>query len=161
MTDPLATYLSDHLAGSKFAVDLFEDLVDEHPDSSFGKFAENTLAEVAADRAVLQKIYDDIYGGGSTLKEAAAWFTEQLSRLKLRFRSDAGFGEFEALELLAIGILGKFKLWTALATVAPLDERIKGIDFDHLIERAQLQHDEVERYRLAAAKKALTPSNRP
>jgi hypothetical protein len=159
MADSLATYLSDHLAGSKFAVDLLEDLIDKHRETSLGEFAEKVLKEVTADRAVLQKLYDEISIGGSPFKEAAAWFSEQIARLKLRFRSDAGFGEFEALELLALGILGKSKLWTALSKLAPFDERLKGIDFDHLIQRAQLQHDEVEHYRLAAAKKALAPTN--
>jgi hypothetical protein len=160
MADPLATYLTDHLAAAKFSVDLLEGLIDKHAETPFGEFTKKILKEVSADRAVLQNVYDDIHGGGSALKEAAAWFSEQIARLKLRFRSDAGFGDFEALELLALGILGKAKLWVALSKLAPFDERIRRIDLDHLIQRAQLQHDEVERYRLAAATKALSQSSR-
>jgi len=51
-------------------------------------------------------------------------------------------GDFEALEALSLGVLGKVKLWDALAQIAqqlPISE----LDFDELIKRAQTQHAEI------------------
>ena len=60
-------------------------------------------------------------------------------------------GTFEALETLALGILGKLALWRALAVVAATDARLRGIDFDSLAARAQAQHARVEERRIEAA----------
>jgi hypothetical protein len=66
------------------------------------------------------------------LVEAAAWLGEKVSRVKLRRRAAGGLGTFEALEALALGILGKLALWRALAVIAAVDGRLGGMDFDHL-----------------------------
>ena len=45
-------------------------------------------------------------------------------------RSTAGtLGTFQALEILALGVLGKLALWRALIEVAPSDARLSGVDF--------------------------------
>jgi hypothetical protein len=144
--------------GAKFAIQLLERMRDTQGNDSISKFAAKVLKEVEADRAVLQELCNDIGGSDSTMKEAAAWLAEWTAQLKLRVGSDAELGDFEALEVLTLGILGKSKLWTALSELAPFDARLNRLDFQQLIQRAQLQHDEVEAYRLAAATKALKPS---
>jgi hypothetical protein len=75
--------------------------------------------------------------------------------LKLRRRAAGGLGTFEALEALALGILGKLALWRALAVSAAADARLRGVDFDHLAARAQAQHARVEERRLEAARVVL------
>src|SRR4051812_24556166 len=101
MSDPLAIYLNDHLAGAKFAIELLEGLRDKHHESSLGKFAAKILDEETADRTLLQKLRDDLDGGRNVLKEAGAWLTERTAQLKLRLGGEPGLGDFETLELLS------------------------------------------------------------
>jgi hypothetical protein len=156
MSDPLATYVHDHLAGAVVAINLLEALRDQHAGEPLGQFAAGLLVEVEADRTILQGLAERVGVGSSRLKEAAAWMGEQVSRLKLRRRAAEGLGTFEALEALALGILGKLALWRALAVVATVDPRVGGMDFDHLTTRAHAQHAQVEERRLEAARTALS-----
>ena len=54
MSDPLAIYLHDHLAGSNFAIELLEFLRDQHAGQKLGDAAGELLAEVEKDRKTLQ-----------------------------------------------------------------------------------------------------------
>jgi hypothetical protein len=154
MSEPLSIYLSDHLAGAKFAIDLLEYLRETHETLPLGQFADRLLGKIMEDRSVLEKLSNDV-GGTSILKEASAWLAEKTARLKLRLGTDAGFSEFEVLETLSIGVVGKLKLWQALSQIVDQDARVRGLDLDRLIARAQEQHDEIEMRRLEAAKKVL------
>jgi hypothetical protein len=155
MSSPLATYLHDHLAGAVVAINVLEALRNQHDGEPLGQFAAGLLVEVEADRAVLQRVAERVGARSSGLKEATAWLGEKVSRLKLRRRAARGLGTFEALESLALGILGKLALWRALAVVAAADARLRGVDFDHLAARAQAQYAQVEERRLEAARTAL------
>lgn len=158
MTDPLAVYLQDHLAGSVHAVGLLEFMRDEHPGEGLGQFAANLLREIEADREVLRKLAERVGSGSSGSKEFGAWFGKKLSRLILHHHTADGLCTFEALELLELGINGKLALWRALGAIAPTDARLQVIDFKHLAARAEAQHDQVEERRLEAARSALNPS---
>jgi hypothetical protein len=160
MSDPLATYLHDHLSGAVVAINLLEALRDEHAGESLGQFAEGLRAEVEADRAVLQELAERVGAGSSALKEATAWLGEKVSRLKLGSDTAGELGTFEALDTLALGILGKLALWRALAAVAATDARLRGIDYDSLAARAQAQHTRVEERRIEAARTALQAAPR-
>jgi hypothetical protein len=148
MSDPLATYVHDHLAGAVVAINLLEALRDRHAGEPLGQFAAGLLVEVEADRAVLQGLAGRVGAGSSRLKEAAAWLGEKVSRVKLRRRAAGGLGTFEALEALALGILGKLAPWRALGVMAAVDGRLGGMDFDHLAARAHAQHAQAEERRL-------------
>jgi hypothetical protein len=50
MSDPLATYLHDHLGGAKAAIDLLEAMRDGQQEQPLKDFAANLLIEVQADR---------------------------------------------------------------------------------------------------------------
>jgi hypothetical protein len=152
MSDSLATYLHDHLAGSNFAIELLEFLRDQHAGEPLGDSAAVLLAEVEQDRKTLQGIIGRIGSGAPILKEAAAWLGEKLSELKLG-RGD--FGTFEALEALALGILGKLALWQALEVVAQADARLRGVDFNQLSASAEGQHSQAEKLRLQSARAAF------
>jgi hypothetical protein len=155
MSDPLATYLHDHLAGSAHAVDLIEVLRDQYAGEPLGEFADGLLAEVQADRATLKGLAERVGEGSSGLKEFSGWLAEKVSRLKLRPHDNGGLGTFEALEFLALGVYGKLELWRALAVVSPLDARLLGVDFYELAARAEAQHREIEAWRLEVARTAL------
>lgn len=147
MKDPLATYIHDHLSGSRFAVELLEWLRDQHPEDPVGEFAAGMLSEVEKDKAVLEDALARIDDGTPLVREAASWVAEKAAEFKLK---PGGLGTFEALELLALGILGKLKIWEAMVKIAQMDDRVRGIDFNKLAARARLQHVQVEERRLEA-----------
>jgi hypothetical protein len=159
MSEALATYLQDHLAGSVHAVGLLEFMRDEHAGEPLGQFASDLLTEIESDREVLRRLAEGVGSGASASKELGAWFGERLSRIKLHHHTDDGLGTFEALEFLELGIGGKLALWRALGAAAPTDARLKGIDFKHLATRAEFQQSQVEERRLEAAQVALNPSS--
>lgn len=150
MSDPLATYLHDHLAGARAAIQILKTLQKEEGDSPLGGLATDLLYEIEADRQVLRGLADRVSDRPRVVKEAAARVGELASRLKLRHDLGSGLGNFLALEILAIGIEGKHGLWRALQQLAD-DERVRGLDLDALIRRARDQHARVEAFRLRMA----------
>src|SRR3954454_17536921 len=152
MSNPLSTYLHDHLAAAQFAVELLKSLHEQHDGEPLGAFAAALLLEVEEDRQTLQRIVDQAGTEASLLKEATAWVGEKVSRFKLRHGSAGESGTLEALETLELGLLGKQALWRALAIVAPTNVRVRGEDFDALVARAQAQHAQVEERRLHVAR---------
>jgi hypothetical protein len=157
MSDRLAIYLHDHRAGSNFAINLLEGMRDQKSDRDLSLFAADILAEVIQDRDTLQTIVDRVGESHTDLKEASAWFAEKASRLKLTHDEALGLGTFEALETLALGILGKLSLWDALREIAEFDDRVRGESYDWLADRARDQHDRVEEYRLRVAHATFSP----
>jgi hypothetical protein len=161
MSDPLATYLHDHLAGSVHAIDLLESMRNQHAGEPLGHFAPGLLVEIEADRDVLRELAERLGVGSSGLKELAAWVGEKVSRIKLGSHDAGGFGTFEALELLELGIHGKRALWCALAVVAETDARLQSTDYACLAARAETQEASVEEQRLAVARTAFRAANWP
>lgn len=157
MSDPLVTYLEDHKAGAGLAIGLLEGMKARREDASLCQFAGTILALIEEDEDTLRKLAKDIGTGSNLLKESAAWVTEKASRIKLGSGSSGDFGTFEALEFLSLGIQGKLSLWHALQVVAVTDARLRGLDFETLIARAQEQYARVEERRLALASSALSP----
>jgi hypothetical protein len=128
---------------------------DRYPNEPLGQLASTLLVEVEVDRETLRRIVDRVGKGSPDLKEAAAWITEKASRLKLGHDEAKGIATFQALETLALGILGKRALWRALALLAETDERLRDLDFHELIARAEAQHAKVEENRLFVARTAF------
>ena len=155
MSDSLVTYLHDHLAGAAFAIDLLESLRDHYAGQPLGELASSVLLEVKQDREVLQGFANRIGKGSSGVKEAAGWVAEKVMRMKLTHSDAMGLGTFQALETLALGILGKLALWEALKVIAESDDRLSGIDLEHLSARALEQHAQVEASRLLVARSAF------
>jgi hypothetical protein len=155
MEDPLRIYLHDHLAGSGFAIELLETLGKEFAGHETETVASTILGEVREDRRMLETIIDRVGRSHADLKDAAAWFTEKVSRIKLRHDNPAGIGAFEAFEALGLGVMGKRALWRALSRIAPNDARLSGYDFEVLASRAQAQFDKIDEYRLRLAPAAL------
>jgi|GEM_PF-516765 len=151
MSNPLGTYINDHLAGSAYAIDLVEFLRDTYEGQELGQFAAWLLAEIKADREVLEGLRERVGGGPSKAKELTAWLGQKVSRVKLGHTGNDGLGLFEALEFLEIGIHGKLELWRAFAVVAPANPQLRGVDFEHLANRAEKQRAEVESRRLNLA----------
>lgn len=156
MSDPLATYLSDHVAGSQGAVNLLRFLRDHHAGEPVSRLAAELLVDVEEDRDVLEDLLERVGARrAAVLKEAVVWLGEKIGRLKLHRRAGEGLGTLMALESLALGIRGKLALWRALAAAATTNRRLSGVDFDHLIARARAQYDKVEELRLDVARTIL------
>jgi hypothetical protein len=155
VSDPLASYLHDHLAGSAFAIELLKTLRDQHSGDPLGAFAGTLLPDIEQDREVLQGIIFRVGQGHPTLKEAAAWLAEKVSELKLRHSFAGGLETFQALETLSLGILGKRSLWRALALVSQMDSRVAGVDYEQLTARAERQYSDVEEQRLNTARQVF------
>jgi hypothetical protein len=159
MSDPLATYLHDHLAGSMIAVDLLTVLRDEHAAEPLGRLAAELLADVEADRAVLRGLTERVGAPTNPVKEAAAWLAEKVMRAKLHRQMSGELGTFEAVEALALGIQGKLALWLALERIAAEEPRLGGPDYALLAERARSQHARAEAARLGLARRALSSAD--
>jgi len=60
MSEPLVTYLNDHLGGAQIAVQVLEAMRDQHDDPKFREFASTLLPEIEADDRVLRSIAEKI-----------------------------------------------------------------------------------------------------
>lgn len=156
MKEPLSIYLQDHLAGAMFGVELVQALEQDQHGSELGRSAGTWRREIEADRARLREIVERVEAAPGTVKEVISWIAEKASRLKLRRQTNSELGTFESLEALALGILGKKKLWQALKTVALSDKRLSGVDCDALEQRASEQHDSVAESRIRRAATVFT-----
>jgi hypothetical protein len=159
MSNPLATYLHDHVAGSYFAIKLLRRLHEQYRHEQLGKFALTLTAEITQDQETLEAIVDRVGRSHLDLTEATGWLAEKASQLKLRGdESSGGIGTFEALETLTLGILGKLALWHVLPLIRDVDPRVPEIDFEKLAERAEEQYAWVEAQRLHLARTAFRPA---
>jgi hypothetical protein len=159
MSDPLVTYVNDHLGGAGIALEILEPLRDQHDDKNLRDLAIVLLMAIQADDHTLRAIAEKIGSGPSAIKEVGGWIVEKAARLKLGHTGSTDFAMFESLELLAIGIHRKLCLWQALQVASRADSRLHGFDFEMLIIRAKQQYDHVERNRLHLAETVLTPTN--
>ncbi len=159
MPAPLVTYVNDHLAGARTALQLLEAMRDQHDDQKFRDFAAVLLPEIEADDRTLRTIAEKIGSGPSVVKEVGGWLVEKATRLKLGHTGSTDFALFESLELLALGIHGKLCLWKALQVASGQDSRLLEFDFEKLIGRARQQYEEVESRRLNLAQRVLSPTS--
>jgi HEAT repeat protein len=153
MNSPLVTYLHDHLAGARFAIDLLEELYRQEVDSDVARAAATLLTEIKEDRSILENYLNTLNHDESLLKDVAAWVAQKAGRLKLDL--DDPFGLFEAVEILSLGVLGKLALWNALRALRNAGEPVEGLDLDGLIGRAREQHQQLEMLRISLAVRVL------
>lgn len=153
MSEALVIYVHDHLAGARFAINLLHDLSKQDFDVEVARLAASLLPEIEADRTELEGFEKQIGGGASVLKEAAAWAAQKVARSKLT--SDEPLGLFEAIETLSLGVLGKLALWNSLKVIRGNDDRLRTLDLEELIMRAEAQHKALESLRLKLAAAVL------
>jgi hypothetical protein len=143
-TDPLATYLHDHLAGATATVELLAMLVKEHGEGTIGEVAATLLGEVREDRATLRSLAEEDGQRAGLLKAAAAWVGSKIGRVRLGRAAAGKVGTWETLEALALAILGKLALWEALREAVPSRPELADVDLATLIARAHWQHATAE-----------------
>ena len=153
----LVTYLNDHLAGSHIAVEILQHLEAEAsdliPDLSALK------SDIEADRDQLRTLMDRLHIPESRVRKVTSWIAEQVTEAKFEADDETRgtLRRLERLEALAVGIDGKSALWRALNAAAEGAAELRGMDYEHLTERAQKQRNRVEILRLQAARLALAP----
>jgi len=156
-SEHLVTYLNDHLAGSVAAIELLEQLENEHAGTPLNRLFAELRLDVLADRQELEALMAKLRIDQSSARKASAWLTEKLAELKLRIDDPAkGFLRLlQAIEVLSLGIEGKSLLWRSLAAAAEQSPTLRTLDYERLTTRAEEQRRNLEAVRLEAAKKAL------
>jgi hypothetical protein len=152
--DRLTTYLNDHHAAAVGALELARRSAGSNRGTALGKFLGQLAQEIAEDRRTLRAIMAELGVRVDPVKPAGAWVAEKLGRLKLNgsLVAYSPLSRLEELELLALGVEGKLRLWRALERRGlPGAE----VDLAQLIDRARSQLRRLERHRLAAVGEAL------
>jgi hypothetical protein len=152
----LAIYLSDHYAGSTVGVELAKRAARHNAGTRIGVVLDDVVAEIEADRRALERLMASLEVEPSRVKRAGAFLAERLARLKTNGRlfHFSPLSRVVELEGLALGILGKLKLWEGLADVAAL-QGVAGLDLTDLARRARSQHHAVEECRRQAVEVAF------
>ena len=109
----LATYLKDHLAGSKAGVSLARRIAAGAGDEAERTEMESVAADIQADRQRLLALMDSLEVSPSRFKEAGAWVGEKLGALKLN--ASAPDRRLLQYESMIMGVTGKLELWRALS----------------------------------------------
>lgn len=157
----LTTYLNDHLAGSVAALEMLDRLIEHASMADVRGALTRVRAEIAADQQTLERLLAQVGGEQSALRQVGGWIADKVGHLKLLVDDPLRetLQRLEALEMLALGILGKLSLWRALSIAQPQISRLNGIDFGRLAARANEQYAEVEALRLESARRILTDAD--
>ena len=153
----LETYLNDHLAGATAGVDLAREIASDTEGTPVAAVMRQLADDIEADRTVLEGLITSLDFEQHTVKQAAAWMAEKMSRLRLN-RVSAGSHELAllmSLETLSMGVEGKRCLWQALEEIAPKEPAVAAVDLPRLVKRAVAQQELLETYRRAVAPAAL------
>jgi hypothetical protein len=156
-TELLRTYLNDHLAGAAAGSELAKKISAEHQGTSTGEFLAELAQDIEQDRVTLAELADRLGVEKDPVKEAAGWFMEKFSRVKLsdRFTGSAELKLLLEFETLSLGIEGKLALWRSLQQVSDRHPELDDTELDSLVKRAQDQRSRLEEHRLETAKRAL------
>lgn len=157
-SDELVLYMNDHLSGAAAALSLIDRLIDGSQSAEDRRLLEALKAEIEEDASTVERLIHELGGERSSVRQAGGWISEKLAALKLRFDDPAGarLSRFEALEMLALGILGKRALWRVLRS-ANLPQ-LRSLDLEALEGRAQRQHDLVDDERLVLGRRLFAPA---
>lgn len=154
-TDRLATYLTDHMAGSVSAAELVARLrageIDPALASALGQVAESIQRHQGIVRQLLGQRGRREHRG----KNLAAWLAEKLTRPVMPIDGDDEFGLLRALEALMMGMRGRVAMWQALETILPSHPELIGLDARGLCLEAEEQLRMMDRHRLEVARLAL------
>jgi hypothetical protein len=151
----LTQYLQGHDAAGTAAVQTVKLQAEAQRGTPLGSLLARMGEEIAQDKASLREVMALLEVTPSRLKGAAALVAAAFGRWTLRAHFP---GEPQArligLESLSLGIEGKARLWRALRELASGDPRLGDVDFDNLTRRAEHQREDLEPYRLDAARDA-------
>ena len=143
MTDQhrLSIYLNDHLAGAIAGSELARRAASSNERSVLGPFLAALAEEIDQDRESLERFMKLLEIRRNLAKDAAAWLSEKVGRLKLNGQiiGYSPLSKLVELEGLSLGVNGKLSLWKTLKELSREDERIDAAEVNLLIERALSQ----------------------
>ena len=155
-TNHLHTYLNDHLAGSVAALELLDHLIKHHEGKSLGIFFRDLGTEIRADQETLRNLIRELGAEESSVRKAGAWIAQKFGQMKIGAAdAEDSFGLLQALEVLALGIVGKKLLWRSLDAIVLHVPELHGTDFRRLEMRAEEQIARVEAERLRTAREVF------
>jgi hypothetical protein len=154
---PLATYLNDHLAGARVAIDLAEKAADRDRGERLGVYLAELRTAIDEDRVSLEGIIDRLGIEKGGVKATAGRAVEKVSRLRLneKVTGDPDLSRVLELETLIMGVTGKLRLWHSLQESMATDARLSGVDLDALVQRAHDQLAGLEDHHREAAARAF------
>jgi hypothetical protein len=154
----LGIYLNDQLALGVAGRELARRAASENTGSELGAFLERLAAEVTEDVDTLERVTQHLGISLSRTKRPLALVAERVGRLKPngQLRGYSPLSRFLELESLALGLDGKKLLWANVRDLADVADRLVDGDFDALIDRAARQREELEPFRVAAGRDALS-----
>ena len=151
MTDQhrLSIYLNDHLAGAIAGSELARRAASSNERSELGPFLAELAEEIDQDRESLERLMKLLEIRRNLAKDAAAWLSEKVGRLKLNGQiiGYSPLSKLVELEGLSLGVNGKLSLWKTLKELSREDERIDAAEVNLLIERALSQAISLEEER--------------
>ncbi|WP_337175829.1 hypothetical protein [Paludisphaera sp.] len=157
MSDDLAKYLTDHMAGSVAALELLERLRAANENGPIAATAARLIDEIHGEREVLDGLAEKAGATMTLPRKAASWVAEKAVQLKLLYDdpTEGCLRLLESFEALSLGVEGKRLLWRALRANSAHRPELVGPDYDGLIALAESQRERLETHRLAAAEEAL------
>lgn len=155
--EPLKTYLNDHLAGSAAGKELAEQCLASNSETLLINFLQGLVTAIEDEQEVVKDLIKRLGGEANPVKVATGWLGEKVSRLKLNnpLQTHTALNRLEQLEALLLGVRGKLALWAALSATLGADAHFSDVDFNELSWKAEQQLDELEQFRLAAARDAF------
>ena len=149
----LKIYLDDHLVGANAVTEM----VRRRLDRGDGPMWLNVfLSQLEEEAAVLRDLADEV-GRASAPKQAVGWMAEKVAQLKLMAdgHADESLRDLLELEAMRTGVEGKRCLVRSLRQVKD-DPRLSGMDLESWEQQVDEQATQLERFRLDAARDALT-----
>lgn len=148
MTDPLAIYVNDHLAGSTAGLELFRRAA-ASASGERRRTLQQLLREVEQDRTALLEIMAQLSVPVRQYKVLAGWAGEKAGRLKPNGRviGRSPLSSLIEAEAMLLGVRGKAAGWQALRIAADHDGRLPADRLDELIARADSQAEVLEQLR--------------
>jgi hypothetical protein len=151
----LAIYLNDHLAGATAGLELVRRARGSNEATPLGDYLERLATEIAEDRESLIEVMKRLDVRRDPIKVVAGWSGEKVGRLKLngQLTGYSPLSRVIELEGLHLGITGKLELWRTLQRTS--EGRLRGLDLDTLIKRAEAQRRGLAPHRRAAVEQAF------
>lgn len=157
--DLLEVYLNDHYAAAKGGIELLDRTIANNEDNELADRLRPVRDEISGDREELEALIERLGFEVQRYKEVGASIAETLGRLKPN-RELTGYSDLSRLlelEGLVSGVTAKVGMWRALAAVEDTDPRIAETDLSTLIERGERQLEQIESFRVQAARVAFGP----
>ncbi len=158
-TNNLNIYINDHRGLSTAAIALIERCIKENKDDNnkLVNYLQDLHQELDEEREILEQIIDEIGGKVDKIKATAAWVGEKLGRFKLNGNlfEYSPLSRMEELEVLRVGIHGKLGMWEIFSELKESHAALAKLNFDKLITQAEKQHNNIENFRMEAARAAF------